>query len=115
MASAAAAVALSDQDRADKLEALATAFDEDHEAWPDGRLAAALTPLAHPTLTGEPLLEAFADYVDQLDTLKGVELGNIEWQGIEPALTCADPQDAAYFIQERRVQDALDTLLHGAR
>jgi hypothetical protein len=113
--SAAAVETLTLQERTERLEALAEAFENDYQAWPDLRLTAELAPLAHSSLTGERLLGAFEDWCDQRETLTGVETGNVEWQSINPHLTCPDPHTVACEIQEQNVADALDTLLYGDR
>jgi hypothetical protein len=86
--------------------------------WDDrdsGERAHRLAFLAHPSLTGTALSDAFMDYRDALLTADGLETGCIHWSDFEPELTCASRQEQAWLDACGEADAALSILVNGPR
>jgi hypothetical protein len=80
---------------------------------------ARLEDLAHPSLRGWDLEEAFDTLQGDLALLDGLNARHgaveVHWSDVEPDLTCPDKHGTAVDIAEQRVGGALDRLIRGKK
>jgi hypothetical protein len=98
--------------RRDGLEKLARAWSGTAEVVRQ----AALAWLVHPSITGEALADAWADYLAALLTADELEeYGVIQWGEEKPGLTDAERYEQAVANARGQVHAAMSRLISGAR
>ena len=101
--------------RREELKALARTWHEK----PSGVRQMRLEDLAHPSLRGWDLEEAFDTLQGDLALLDGLNAEcwayEVSWSDVEPALCGPDRHGDAVDIMQQRVAGALDLLIRGKR